>query len=119
MPAYRLSAAAELDILILLHHTHDNFGETARQRYELLLVASLRDVAADPERPGSIAWPEFGPEVRSYHLRHSRNHVAQHRVQRPRHLLLYRVGREFIGIGRILHDAMELKLHLPSRYGNE
>jgi toxin ParE1/3/4 len=39
-------------------------------------------------------------------------------VKRPRHLLLYRIlAPELIGIGRILHDAMELERHLPPDYG--
>lgn len=122
VPAYRLSATAEEDIIQLLVYTQERFGEVARQRYEALLLASLRDIAADPERPGSVDRPEFGDTVRSYHLRHSRDHgrTARGRVHRPRHLLLYRVARPgLIGIGRVLHDAMEAERHLPGGYGDD
>jgi toxin ParE1/3/4 len=48
VPIYRLSAAAEEDIIQLLAYTQDRFGEIARRRYETLLIAGLRDIASDP-----------------------------------------------------------------------
>jgi toxin ParE1/3/4 len=33
--------------------------------------------------------------------------------------MLYRVTGEFIGIGRVLHDMMELTRHLPADYGDD
>jgi toxin ParE1/3/4 len=122
MPVYRLSAAAEEDIIHLLTYTHERFGEIARRRYEALLVAGLRDIASDPERPGSVARPELGQAVRSYHLRHSgeRSRIALGRVHRPRHLLLYRVAHPgLIAVGRVLYDGMEVERHLPDQYGDE
>jgi toxin ParE1/3/4 len=122
VPIYRLSAAAEEDIIQLLAYTQDRFGEIARRRYEALLIAGLRDIASDPERPGSVARAELGRAVRSYHLRHSRGRARtpDGLVRQPRHILLYRVARpDLIGVGRILHDAMEVDRHLPSQYGDE
>ena len=122
MPVYRLSATAEEDIVRLLAYTQDRFGEVARRRYEALLVAGLRDIASDPERPGSVARPDLGPGVRSYHLRHSRGRARTQDglVRQPRHFLLYRTARsDLIGVGRVLHDAMEIERHLPSSYGDE
>ncbi len=120
MARYRLSAAAETDIIALLAHTQQRFGETARRRYEALLIAGLRDIAADPLRPASAARPELGQGVRTYHLRHSRDHARTPHgiVRQPRHLLLYRALQpRLIGIGRVLYDAMELERHLPDSYG--
>ena len=122
MLVYRLSATAEEDIVRLLAYTQNRFGEIARRRYEALLVVGLRDIAFDPERPGSAARPELGLTVRSYHLRHSRDRVrtVDGLVRQPRHLLLYRVTRpDLIGVGRVLHDGMEIERHLPSQYGDE
>jgi len=122
VPIYRLSAAAEEDIIQLLAYTQDRFGEIARRRYEALLVAGLKDIASDPERPGSVARPELGLAVRSYHLRHSRGRARTQDglVRQPRHFLLYRAARpDLIGVGRVLHDAMEIERHLPSQYGDE
>ncbi|MCO5119752.1 MAG: type II toxin-antitoxin system RelE/ParE family toxin [Burkholderiaceae bacterium] len=122
MADYRPSAAARADIIEILEWTDTHFGELARLRYERLLVVALRELAAEPERTGSMARPELGANVRSYHLRHSRDR-ARHEsgiVRQPRHLLLYRFARaDLIGIGRVLHDTMEIERHLPAEYGDE
>jgi len=115
VPVYRLSATAAQDIIQLLAHTQDRFGETARLRYEVLLVAALRDVAADPECHGSVARPEFGGGVRSYHLRHSGRpaRTPDGLVRQSRHVLLYRFSKpDLIGIGRVLYDGRDVERHL-------
>jgi toxin ParE1/3/4 len=121
MTVFRLSATAETDIISLLAWTESHFGSVARRRYEMLLATALRDVVADPERLGSVARPELGPGVRSYHLFHSRkrSRTDDAVVHRPRHVLLYRwANPDVIGIGRVLHDAMEIERHLPPDYGD-
>jgi toxin ParE1/3/4 len=105
----------------LLARTEDRFGAGARLRYEILLITGLGDIAADPERPGSSGRPELGSAVRSYHLRHSRERARGFGgfVRTPRHLLLYRATAPgIVGIGRVLHDAMEIERHLPADYGD-
>jgi toxin ParE1/3/4 len=118
---YRLAASAEEDIIELLTYTEANFGEIARVRYERLLVTALRDIANDPMRTGSVALTELGDNVRSYHLRYSRERAKTDLriVQRPRHLLLYHAAADVIGVGRVLHDVMELERHLPVSYGDD
>jgi toxin ParE1/3/4 len=121
--AYRLSfaAQADADILDILAWTQERFGERARLRYERLLATALSDLAADPECTGSVARPELDPNVRSYHLRHSleRARGRSGTVRRPRHFILYRVAKpNLIGIGRVLHDAMDLERHRPAEYGD-
>ncbi|WP_246103356.1 hypothetical protein [Rhizobium straminoryzae] len=40
-------------------------------------------------------------------------------VRRPRHLILFRSIRpDLVGIGRVLHDSMELSRHLPPDFGD-
>jgi toxin ParE1/3/4 len=120
MTVFRLAAAAEADIGTALAWIEDRFGGVARQRYGLLIATGLRDIADDPERPGSLARPEFGPAVRSYHLRYSQERARGFDgiVRAPRHLLLYRfLDLGLIGVGRVLHDAMELERHLPADFG--
>ena len=122
MPIYRLSTTAEADIIQILTYTQDRFGAIARRRYEALLVACLRDIATDPERAGSVARPELGAGVRSYHLRHgrARARTSDGVVRQPRHLLLFRATQPgVIGVGRVLYDGMELERHLPEQYGDE
>lgn len=116
MVGYRLSAAAQADLVDILAWTHQRFGESARKRYEALIVAALRDVSTQPDRAGSIERPELGEGVRSWHLRLSRERArtAAGIARRPRHLLIYRMEDSLVVIGRVLHDAMELTLHLGS-----
>jgi toxin ParE1/3/4 len=119
MPRYVLSPAAQRDIESILAWTHEQFGASARLRYEALLVQPILDVAEDAERAGSQKRPEITPESRTYHLYHSRNRVeaTAGRVRHPRHLLLYRVcGDGQIEIGRVLHDSMDFSQHLPEAY---
>ncbi len=114
MLRYRQSASAQADIVSTLGWTHEQFGETVRLRYESLIVAALRDVAAQPDRPGSIPRPELGAGVRSWHLRLSRHHAAAGAgvVRRPRHFLVYRLESDLLVVGRLLHDATELAQNL-------
>lgn len=115
MLRYRLSEAAQGDVLNILAWTHEQFGEAARPRCERLIVAALRDVARQPDRLGSLARPELGAGVRSWHLRLSRGHVESGPevvVHRLRHFLIYRSEPALVVIGRVLHDAMELARHM-------
>lgn len=114
MVRYRLSAAAQADILDILAWSQAQFGEDARRRYEALIVAALRDVATQPDRPGSLERPELGPAVQSWHLRLSREHAHTELglVRHPRHFLIYRQQSDAIVIARVLHEAMELARHL-------
>jgi toxin ParE1/3/4 len=114
MVRYRLSAAAQSDILDILAWLQAQFGEGARRRYEALIVAALRDIATQPERPGSLERPELGTAVRSWHLRLSQEHARTEPgiVRHPRHFLVYRLQSGVIVIGRVLHEAMELARHL-------
>jgi toxin ParE1/3/4 len=64
MTRYRVSSAAQDDIVDILDWTYEQFGDAARLRYEALLVTALRDIAEQPRRPGSIIRPELGDGVR-------------------------------------------------------
>lgn len=121
LAVYRLSALAEADIMAILARTGEAHGDAARIRYEALIAAGLRDVAADPLRPGSRAWPKIGNAIRTYHLRHARARAkSAGRVRTPRHLLLYRcASADLVGVGRVLHEAMDISRHVPAEYGDE
>ncbi len=115
MAVYRLTGAAEADIVEILAWSDVQFGPAARLRYERLIVTALVDIASDPVRPGSLARPELGTDVRSWHLRGSRDRAKgpDGGVLRPRHFLIYRpIDRAMIVIGRVLHDSMELERRL-------
>lgn len=68
--------------------TVQEFGSRAALRYDALIKQALKDIAADPERPGSTKRPEIMIEgARSYHISFSRTRMAGTRVKRPRHVL--------------------------------
>lgn len=118
MVRYWLSAAPQSDILDILAWSQAQFGDAARTRYEVLIVAALRDITAQPDRPGSIECPELGAVSRSWHLCLSREraHTKTGMVRHARHFLVYRVEPDLFVIGRALHEAMELTRHLdPER----
>ena len=119
MRRLRLSAFAVIDIEDILLRSELSYGEAARQRYEALLEAALRDVAGDPDRPGVRQREELAPGARTYHLFYSRQRGRTDLgiVRRPRHVLLFRLkDPETVEIGRVLHDAMEPAAHLPADY---
>lgn len=119
MTRFRLSFEAEHDIEAILTWTHAQFGEQIRLRYEELLVQAILDLADNPGRAGTLERPELANGAKTYHLRHSRNHVNRSigRISRPRHFLLYRAAVDgSLEIGRVLHDSMDLVRHLPPDY---
>jgi len=122
MASFRLSAAAEADIVSVLAWSESQFGDRARRRYERLLATALRTIGADPECVESVPRPELGQGIRSYHLLHSRERARTDEgiVRRPRHFLLYRaINPDVVGIGRVLHDAMDLMQNVPPDFGDE
>jgi toxin ParE1/3/4 len=113
----RLSGRAGRDLVAIGEWSSKKFGEAAALRYQALVGQALRDLQADPIRPGSKEWPELMVRgARTYHLALSRDHVADGRVKEPRHLVIYRYRNGVVEIGRILHDSRDLKRHLPSQY---
>jgi toxin ParE1/3/4 len=118
MRRVRLSVQAEADIAALLDWSETHFGRAGRLRYETLVIAALDDLADDPRRAGSKERLDLGAGVRCYHLLFSRKRQrgAAGKVRSPRHLILYRIRSEFIDVGRILHDAMDVERHVPPDY---
>jgi toxin ParE1/3/4 len=111
-----LSPSARTDIREVLLWSQERFGQRAAMRYRDLLKQALRDIAADPNRPGSRERPELARGVRTYHLFFSRDRARSGLgvVQRPRHFVVYRHrGEDTIDIIRVLHDAREVERHLP------
>lgn len=116
MARYRLTQAAQADIMSILSWSQDQFGDEARQRYEALIAAGIRDAAAHSDDVGRTVRPELGEGVFSWHLAQSRTSSRGGSVHRPRHFLLCRRDGDVLVVGRVLHDAMELRRHLdPQR----
>lgn len=117
MTSYRLTHAAQSDIVSILAWSHEQFGEEARTRYEALIAAAIRDAAVSrTDAAEGAARPELGSGVFSWHLSRSRGRSPGGRVNRPRHFLICRRDGDTLVIGRVLHDAMDLRRHVdPQR----
>ena len=116
MAKLRLASEAEGDIETALAFSLQTFGAAAHRRYEVLISTALKDIAADPNRAGSVNRAEFGPGVRSFHLSISRKRAAKlaGAVRAPRHVLFYRqLEGEIVEVIRMLYDAMDFARHLP------
>lgn len=112
MARFRLTHAAQADIVSILAWSHEQFGEEARRRYEALIVTAIRDAAGRGSDVGRIARPELGEGVFSWHLRQSSSGSPGGHVGRPRRFLICRREADVLVVGRVLHDAMELRRHL-------
>jgi toxin ParE1/3/4 len=112
MAGYRLSHAAQDDIVSILAWTDEQFGEEARKRYEVLIATAIRDAASRADDGGHTSRPELGGGVFSWHLSSSRTHAPGRSVRRPRHFLICRRDGDLLVVGRVLHDAMDLRRHV-------
>lgn len=113
---YRISHTARSDITDILEYTQTQFGTDARLRYQQLLRTAFEDLARAPSRIGSCMRDEIGSGLRSFHLTHSRRRAEDEHglVKHPRHVVFYRIADDQVmEVVRILHDAMEARLHLP------
>jgi len=114
MYQYRFSPLAERDLANVLTWTHEHFGERARLRYEALIARAVIEISENPYRAGSTSLSDLDRDGRMYHLKHCRAPKRATRVRKPRHLLVYRLGKDgCIEIGRILHDGMDFERQLP------
>jgi toxin ParE1/3/4 len=105
----RFSREAVRDIEEALAYTREQFGERKFEQYRDLIQEALARIAADPDNPQARRRPEIHPDARTLHL--------ARRGKRARHYLLYRVAADgHVDVGRLLHDSMELKRHLPEGF---
>lgn len=114
-PRIVLSPSAWNDIREALLWSRERFGENAAERYRALIQQALRDIAADPDRPGSANRADLARGIRTYHLFFSRDRARgpAGAVKKPRHFLIYRRRENRIDILRVLHEARDLDRHLP------
>lgn len=108
--------AIRQDIQDIVLWSEDQFGRAAADRYAALIAQALRDVQADPVRPGAQARPDLAPNAYIYHLTFSRERVAGKTVKAPRHFVLYRFAGEAVEFARLLHDSRDLARHLPPEF---
>lgn len=112
MATYRLTQVAQADIVSILAWSRERFGSEASKRYEMLIATAIRDAAESSDEAGRRLRPELGDGVFSWHLAQSRTRSPGGMVHRPRHFLICRREDDLLVVGRVLHDAMELRRHL-------
>lgn len=105
----RLSSAAETDIVEVLRWTADHFGPRQTRLYSDTILAALEQLSDGPTAAGARQREDIGRGL--YTL-----HVAR-KKRKARHFIIFRIAqeskREVIEVLRVLHDTMELSLHLP------
>lgn len=119
MARFHLTGPAIADIVDVLAWSAENFGEHERDRYAALIATAIREISADPEHASSKARSEFGQHIRSWHLRISRDRVEGEHVQRPWHVIFYRVDGDIVIIRRVLHEVMDFQRHLDDARWDE
>jgi toxin ParE1/3/4 len=102
----RLTATAESDFQNIIAWTLNEFGDLQARNYADTISAALVGFAAGPTIVGARQRSELGRGLFTLHVsRGGRN---------GRHFVLFRVKNQLqIEVLRLLHDAMDLKLHLP------
>ena len=109
MADFRLAASAEAQLVDILDYSAATFGDGARERYAILLVQAMQDVAETPDKP-TVNWKQTPVgRVGIYHVRHSRQRVPipPGQVLEPRHFLVFQVGKDnIVDILGFIHDRM-------------
>jgi plasmid stabilization system protein ParE len=109
----KIAQPARRDLNRILNESERRYGDERADRYRALIYRAALDVRNDPERFGVVRYsaPRFPAFL--YHLRHSKGALPKAvRVARPRHLLFFRVQPERLVILRILHEVMQIEIHL-------
>jgi toxin ParE1/3/4 len=100
---------AESDIADIAVWTVRQFGEAQALAYVETIRLALEELVGGPEIVGARARDDIGKGLRELHVARS--------GRKGRHLILFRISRretdKFIEVLRILHDAMDLKRHIP------
>ncbi len=116
MGVYRLPAHVEERIGKILDEGEEEFGEAARDRYAVLIMQAMQDVANNPARPGSKAEPNADDTALFYHIKHSRERAGRpgDRVGKPRHILVYEPAEDgVVNILGLIPDVIPFDIALP------
>ncbi|MCA3554809.1 type II toxin-antitoxin system RelE/ParE family toxin [Aestuariivirga sp.] len=115
MGRYRLSEPAKADIASVLRTRETMHGAEARIRCRALLTAAMRRVAADPGCPSPADRSDLSENLRSFHIRHSRNESREAPVGDPVHVIYYRAVKPSpVEIFRVLHERREPSRQFPA-----
>lgn len=101
----RLTVTAEADFLEIIDWTVEQFGDQQAEVYADTLSAAIIALTEGPDVAGVRERQEIGKGLYTLHVARS--------GRKGRHFVLFRVraGARQIEVLRLLHDAMDLKLH--------
>lgn len=106
----RLASAAEADFDQILQWTAEHFGEDQADIYAQTLLVALDALKKGPVLTGVKVRDKLSKGVLTLHAARS--------GRKARHLIVFRAesdrDEKIIQVLRILHDAMDIQLHLPS-----
>jgi len=107
----RLTATAEAGFQNVIAWTLTQFGDVQARIYADTLSAALVALTAGPTIVGAKERSEIGKGLFTLHVARG--------GRKGRHFVLFRVGRggrqRQVEVLRLLHDAMDLRLHTPAR----
>jgi toxin ParE1/3/4 len=105
----RLTEAAEADFVDILQWTKWRFGDRQARAYGRTLREAITALSGGPATLGVRPRPEVGSSYFTLHVARD--------GRRGRHFLLFATaetpGTRLIQVLRILHDAMDLRQHVP------
>lgn len=109
---FRLTNAADADILAILRQTRRDFGRGQVSIYAQIIDLGISMIADDPSRPACIDRDDIRKGLKSFHLE-----FAAKRRGGGAHMLYFMEMRDATGsrevvVLRVLHEAMEPKRRL-------
>jgi plasmid stabilization system protein ParE len=105
VPSVVVLPRAEAQIIDVLGHTLDAFGEAKYVEYRELIEHALSTLAATPTAGKRRS--DIHPDAWTFHIARP--------GRRARHLFLYRV-RDSVEVARFLYDAMDLPRQRPREW---
>lgn len=99
MPDYRLSKAAENDLLQIREYTLEKWGKEQVKLYLTELATEFKQLSLAPAMGRLRA--EIDDSVRSFQVR--------------QHIIFYRQTKTGIEIARVLHETMDLERHFKPK----
>jgi len=102
----RLARQAEQDLLDITLWTAENFGPRKAEHYAETIALAIEALHDGPEILGAKVRDEIGMGIHTLH-------VAR-QGRKGRHFVAFSVSEgHVINVLRLLHDSMDLALHLP------
>jgi len=105
VPTVVILPRAEAQIIDVLAHTLEEFGEAKYLEYRELIGLALQTLEATPT--AGKRQLKIHPDAWTFHIARP--------GRRARHVLLYRI-RDAVDIARFLYDAMDLPRHRPKEW---